>query len=111
MARAAGRFDFPGFLLVAYIDARAGHGLDHTIVFQLAVDLADGVAVQARLHRQLAGAGQPVTGWKVTRRDRETDLVVELGRRGNVALLLDMKTHAWGVTADRPCHRSGTCPA
>jgi hypothetical protein len=50
-ADARRRLDFAGLLLVAHINARAGHGLNHAIVFELAVDLADRVAVQARLHR------------------------------------------------------------
>ena len=49
-AQARRRLDFPWFLLVTHIDARSGHGFDDPIGLQLAIDLADGVAVQAGLH-------------------------------------------------------------
>ena len=51
------RLDFPRVLLISDVNARAGHGLHHAVVFQLPVDLADGVAMQAGLHRQLARTG------------------------------------------------------
>ena len=86
--------DFAGLLLVAHVDARAGHGLDDTIVFELAVDLADRVAMQARLHGQLARTGQAMARWVVASRDREADLVVQLRRSRDVAVLLDVKAHA-----------------
>ena len=50
------RLDFAGLLLVAHVDARAGHRFHHAVGLQLPVDLADRVAVQTRLHRQLTGA-------------------------------------------------------
>ena len=53
----AGGLDFPWFLLVAHIDARASHGFHHAVVFQLAIHLADGVAMQAGLHGQLTRTG------------------------------------------------------
>ena len=55
-AGAAGGLEFARLLLVAYVDARTGHRLDHPIALELPIDLADGVAVQSRLHRELAGA-------------------------------------------------------
>ena len=51
------RLDFPWVLLIPYVDARTGHGFHHAVVLQLAVDLADRVAMQAGLHRQLARTG------------------------------------------------------
>ena len=88
------RLDLPGLLLIAHIDARARHRLDDAIGFQLAVDLADGVAMQTRLHRQLAGARQSVARRVVPGGDRKADLVVQLGRRRDVAFLLDVESHA-----------------
>ena len=64
------------------------------IGFKLPVDLADRVAMQTGLHRQLTGARQSVAGGVVPRGDREADLVVQLGRRRNVAFLLDVESHA-----------------
>ena len=55
-AGAGSRLDVARILLVAHIDAGARHGLDHAIVLQLPIHLADRVAVQAGLHRQLARA-------------------------------------------------------
>jgi hypothetical protein len=50
--------------------------------------------VEPGLHGQLPGTGQAVARGVVTRRDGEADLVVELGRRRNVAFLLDVESHA-----------------
>jgi len=50
-------FDLPRILLIAHIDPGASHGFHHAIVLELAVDLADGVAMQSGLHRQLARTG------------------------------------------------------
>jgi hypothetical protein len=50
--------------------------------------------VESGLHRQLAGAGQTVAGGVVTRGDGEADLVVQLRRGGDIAFLLDVKSHA-----------------
>ena len=52
--------------------------------------------MQPGLHGQLAGAGQTVAGRVMTGRDREADLVVQLGRRRDVAFLLDVESHAGG---------------
>ena len=113
------RADFPRLLLVAHINARASHGLDHAVGFQLAVDLADGVAVQSRLHGQLSRARQAMPGWVMPGGDREADLVVELGRRRYVAFLLDVESHAGGPDQDAATIRSewlgdncrgGPCP-
>ena len=41
-----------------------------------------------------------MTRWVVPGRNRETDLVVELGRRRDVAFLLDVKSHAGGPDQD-----------
>jgi len=84
----------------------AGHGFHDAIGFQLAVDLADRVAVQSRLHRQLAGAGKAVPGRVMPRCDGKTDLVVELRRRRNVAFLLDMESHAGGTGLNAATIRS-----
>ena len=100
------RLDFPGLLLVAHVDAGAGHGFHHAIVFQLAVHLADRVAVQSRLHRQLSGAGQSMPRRVVPRCDGEADLVVKLRRRRNVAFLLDMESHAGGTGRNAATIRS-----
>ena len=60
-----------------------------------------------------------MTWWIVPSGDRETDLVVELGRRGDVAFLLDVKSHAAGPDQDAATLRSerlrdnclgGPCP-
>ena len=59
-------------------------------------DLADRVAVQARLHCQLPGMGGVPWG-VVPCCDGETDLVVELRRCRYVAFLLDMESHAGGT--------------
>lgn len=94
------RFDFPRLLLVAHIDTGARHGLHHPIRFQLAVYLADGVAMQAGLHGQLPGARQAMTRGVMPRCDGEADLVVKLGRRRYVAFLLDVESHAGGPDQD-----------
>ena len=100
------RLDFPGLLLVAHVDAGAGHRFHHAIGFQLAIHLADRVAVQSRLHRQLPGAGKAMP-WRVMPRcDGKTDLVVELRRRRNVAFLLDMESHAGGTGRNAATIRS-----
>ena len=70
------------------------HGFDDAIGFQLAIHLADRVAMQAGLHRQLTGAGQSVSRGVMPRCDREANLVVQLGRCRNVAFLLDVESHA-----------------
>ena len=88
--------DFARFLLIAHVDAGPGHRFHHTVGLQLAVDLADGVAMQSGLHRQLARARQPVAGWVMPGRNGEADLVVQLGRCRNVAFLLDVESHAGG---------------
>ena len=60
-----------------------------------------------------------MTWWIVPSGDRETDLVVELGRRGDVAFLLDVKSHAARPDQDAATIRSerlgdnclgGPCP-
>ena len=94
VARPTWCFHLTRFLLVPYIDAGTGHGLNDAIVLKLPIHLADGVAVQAGLHGQLTRAGQTMAGREVASRYGETDLVVELRRRGDITFLLDMKTHA-----------------
>ena len=75
--------------------------------------------MEAGLHRQLARARQAVAWWVMACRDGETDLVVELGRRRNVAFLLDVESHAGGpdrigatLRSDRPGDNclGGLCP-
>ncbi|WP_236629549.1 hypothetical protein [Synechococcus sp. BS55D] len=75
--------------------------------------------MQSRLHGELAGAGQPVARGVVARRDREADLVVQLGRRRDVAFLLDVESHAGGPDRNAATIRSdrlgdnccgGLCP-
>ena len=66
--------------------------------------------MQAGLHRQLAGAGQAMARRVMTRGDREADLVVKLGRRRNVAFLLNVESHAGGpdrIVATLRSDRSG----
>ncbi len=70
--------EFAGVLLVSYVDPGASHGFHDSVVFQLAVDLADCVAMQASLHGQLPGAWQPVAWGEVAGSDGEADLVVQL---------------------------------
>ena len=89
-----GRFQIPRFLAVSHVDPGACHRFHHTVVFQLAVDLADRVAMQSGLHGQLTGAGQPVARRVVPGCDCKTDLVVELGGGRDLAFLLDMESHA-----------------
>ena len=62
--------------------------------------------MQAGLHRQLARAGEAMARGVMPGRDRETDLVVELGRRRNVAFLLDVESHAGGPDQDAATIRS-----
>ena len=100
------RLDFPWFLLVAHVDAGAGHRFHHAIGFQLAVHLADRVAVQSRLHRQLTGAGEAMPRRVMPSCDGEADLVVKLRRGRNVAFLLDMESHAGGTGRNAATIRS-----
>ena len=92
--RAGRQLDIAGLLLIAHVDARTGHGLHHAIDLQLAVHLADRVAVQSGLHRQLARTRQPVARRVVTGRNGKADLVVQLARGRDVAVLLNVEAHA-----------------
>ena len=90
------RSDFPWLLLIADVDPRTCHRFHHPIGFELAVHLADGVAMQAGLHRQLPRTRKTMPRRVVPGGDSETDLVVELGRCRYVAFLLDVESHAGG---------------
>ena len=63
--------------------------------------------MQAGLHGQLTCAGQSMAWRVVTSGYGKTDLVVELGRRGDVAFLLNMESHAVGTGLNASTLRSG----
>jgi len=52
------------------------------------------------LHGQLTRAWQAMARWVMPSSYREADLVVELGRRRDIAFLLNVESHAVGPDQD-----------
>ncbi len=75
------------------VNSRPGLGFHEAGVFELAIDFADGVAVQAGDLGELAGTGESMSGGILTGCDRKLDLVEQLPRSRNIAIRLNVKLH------------------
>ncbi len=84
----------PAFVTLGFdVNPRSGLGFHEARIFELAVDFADGVAVQAGDLGELAGTGEAMAGGILAGGDRKLNLVEQLPRSRNIAIRLNVKLH------------------